>query len=131
MADVMNGQVRDEAELSAADEQVLRELTERARSGGLQLTGAGGLLGKLTKMKTDCKWIKGKGGTHSFWNLHTIKVCAKQSGTNSTFYGEGNAKVEEDGKEYWAPAGFPEEYIPGSKWTADNCWTNSPLHPPS
>jgi transposase-like protein len=37
-------------ELSAADEQVLRELTERARAGGLKLTGEGGLLGKLTKM---------------------------------------------------------------------------------
>ena len=38
------------AGLSAADEQVLRELTERARTGGLKLTGEGGLLGKLTKM---------------------------------------------------------------------------------
>jgi putative transposase len=37
-------------ELSAADEQVLRELTERARAGGLKLTGEGGLLGRLTKM---------------------------------------------------------------------------------
>jgi putative transposase len=52
VADVMNGQVpgRVDAELSAADEQVLRELTERARAGGLKLTGEGGLLGKLTKM---------------------------------------------------------------------------------
>jgi transposase-like protein len=43
---------RDQAgpELSAADEQVLRELTERARGGGLKLTGEGGLLGRLTKM---------------------------------------------------------------------------------
>jgi hypothetical protein len=38
------------AELSAAYEQVLRELTERARTGGLKLTGEGGLLGRLTKM---------------------------------------------------------------------------------
>ena len=38
------------AVLSAADEQLLRELTERARVGGLKLTGEGGLLGKLTKM---------------------------------------------------------------------------------
>jgi transposase-like protein len=37
-------------ELSAANEQVLRQLTERARAGGLKLTGEGGLLGKLTKM---------------------------------------------------------------------------------
>src|SRR5512142_3254639 len=44
------GQGRDGAELPAADEQLLRELTERARTGGLKLTGEGGLLGKLTKM---------------------------------------------------------------------------------
>ena len=37
-------------ELTAADEQVLRELTERARTGGLKLTGEGGLLGKLANM---------------------------------------------------------------------------------
>ena len=50
MTDVTAGQGQDGAELSAADEQVLRELTERARTGGLKLTGEGGLLGKLTKM---------------------------------------------------------------------------------
>ena len=50
MTDVTTGLDQDEAQLSAADEQVLRELTERARAGGLKLTGEGGLLGKLTKM---------------------------------------------------------------------------------
>ena len=30
-----------------ASSQLLRELTERARAGGLQLTGEGGLLGRL------------------------------------------------------------------------------------
>src|SRR5690348_9083141 len=50
MANVTTGREQDVAELSAADEQVLRELTERARAGGLKLTGEGGLLGKLTKM---------------------------------------------------------------------------------
>ena len=50
MTDVTQNQDQAGAELSAADEQVLRELTERARSGGLKLTGEGGLLGKLTKM---------------------------------------------------------------------------------
>src|SRR6266581_4932868 len=43
-------QGQDGAVLAAADEQLLRELTERARSGGLKLTGEGRLLGKLTKM---------------------------------------------------------------------------------
>src|ERR1700751_5594789 len=50
MTDVTTDLVRDEVELSAADEQLVRELTERARTGGLKLTGEGGLLGKLTKM---------------------------------------------------------------------------------
>jgi hypothetical protein len=50
VTDVTTGQDQGQPELSAADEQLLRELTERARSGGLKLTGEGGLLGKLTKM---------------------------------------------------------------------------------
>ena len=50
MADVTQDRDQAGAELSAADEQVLRELTERARAGGPKLTGEGGLLGKLTKM---------------------------------------------------------------------------------
>ena len=50
MTDVTTSQSQDGAGLSAADEQLLRELTERARAGGLKLTGQGGLLGKLTKM---------------------------------------------------------------------------------
>jgi putative transposase len=50
VTDVTTSQNQRNAEFSAADEQLLRELTERARAGGLQLTGGGGLLGKLTKM---------------------------------------------------------------------------------
>ena len=46
MTDVTTSESRGQAELPAADEQVLRELTERARAGGLRLTGEGGLLGK-------------------------------------------------------------------------------------
>jgi transposase-like protein len=50
MTDVTKTDEGAEPGLSAADEQLLRELTERARAGGLKLTGEGGLLGKLTKM---------------------------------------------------------------------------------
>ena len=50
MTEVTTGPGPEPAELLAADEQLLRELTERARTGGLRLTGEGGLLGKLTKM---------------------------------------------------------------------------------
>jgi putative transposase len=50
VTDVTEDRDQAGAELSAADEQLLRELTERARTGGLKLTGEGGLLGRLTKM---------------------------------------------------------------------------------
>jgi putative transposase len=50
VTDVTTSQDREPAGLSAADEQVRRELTERARAGGLRLTGEGGLLGMLTKL---------------------------------------------------------------------------------
>ena len=50
MTDVTEGRGQAAPELPTADEQLLRELTERARAGGLKLTGEGGLLGKLTKM---------------------------------------------------------------------------------
>ena len=45
VTDVTNDQGPAPAELSAADEQVLRELTERARTGGLTLTGRAGYWG--------------------------------------------------------------------------------------
>ncbi len=47
MTDVTEDRGQAGAELSAADEL---ELTERARSPGLKLTGEGGLLGRLTEM---------------------------------------------------------------------------------
>jgi putative transposase len=50
VTDVTSSEDRGVAGLPAADEQLLRELTERARAGGLKLTGEGGLLGRLTKM---------------------------------------------------------------------------------
>jgi transposase-like protein len=50
VTDVTTSQGQEPVELPAADEQLLRELTERARTGGVRLTGEGGLLGRLTKM---------------------------------------------------------------------------------
>jgi hypothetical protein len=38
------------AAIDAVDEELVRQLTERARAEGLQLTGEGGLLQKLTKL---------------------------------------------------------------------------------
>ena len=48
--DVAAGQADDVPALSAADGQLLLELTERARAGGLRLAGEGGLLGQLAMM---------------------------------------------------------------------------------
>lgn len=48
-----DGTVNDAGEQVAGgvvDEQLVRELTERARAEGLSLTGEGGLLGRLTRM---------------------------------------------------------------------------------
>ncbi|MET3937131.1 transposase-like protein, partial [Arthrobacter sp. OAP107] len=39
-----------DAAIDAVDEELVRQLTERARAEGLQLTGEGGLLQKLTKL---------------------------------------------------------------------------------
>src|SRR5246127_5298593 len=50
MTDVTADEANEPDGLSAADEQLLRELTERAKAGGLKLTGEGGLLGRLAKM---------------------------------------------------------------------------------
>ena len=46
MTDVTEDPDQAGPELSAAGEQVLRELTGRAWAGGLKLTGEGGLLGR-------------------------------------------------------------------------------------
>jgi putative transposase len=50
MTDVTMGKTQEPAGLSVADEQLLRELTERPRADGLKLTGEGWLLEKQTKM---------------------------------------------------------------------------------
>ena len=50
--DVTAGQGQDRAELPTADEQLLRELTERARTGGRKLTGEGGLRGPASLAST-------------------------------------------------------------------------------
>ena len=39
----------DDGRVDPVDEQLVRELAERARAEGLSLTGPGGLLGRLTK----------------------------------------------------------------------------------
>ncbi len=77
MTNAANGQDRDGADLSAADEQLLRELTQRARAGGLKLTGEGGLLGKLTKMVVEGA-LEGEMDDHLGYGKHDPAGCQTQ-----------------------------------------------------
>src|ERR1700750_33823 len=69
MTDVTTDSSQEPAGLSAADEQLLRELTERARAGGLKLTGEGGLLGRLTKMVVEGA-LEGEMDDHLGYSKH-------------------------------------------------------------
>jgi putative transposase len=57
------------AEQWTAIEQPLREVTERARTGGLKLVGEGGLLSKLTKMVVESA-LEGELGDHPVYARH-------------------------------------------------------------
>ncbi len=69
MTDVTTDKAQEPAGLSAADQQLLRELTERARAGGLKLTGEGGLLGQLTKMVVEGA-LEGEMDDHLGYSKH-------------------------------------------------------------
>jgi putative transposase len=79
MTDVTMEQGQQAAELSAADEQVIRELTARARADGLKLTGEGGLLGKLTRMVVEGA-LEGEMDDHLGYGKH---APAGRNGGNS------------------------------------------------
>jgi hypothetical protein len=51
------------------DEQLVRQLTERARAEGLQLTGEGGLLGRLAKMVVESA-LQGEMDDHLGYGKH-------------------------------------------------------------
>src|SRR6202167_720666 len=93
-------QGREPAELSAADEQLLRELTERARAGGLKLTGEGGLLGKLTKMGVEGA-LEGELDDHLGYDRHN------PAGRNS-----GNSRNGHRAKTLLTEAGPVEINVP-------------------
>jgi putative transposase len=59
--------VLDEAD--AVDEQLVAQLAERARAEGLQLTGEGGLLARLTKRVVECA-IEGEMDDHLGYGKH-------------------------------------------------------------
>ena len=94
MTDVMTsrGQGQEPAELPAADEQLLRELTERARAGGLQLTGEGGLLGKLTRMVIEGA-LEGELDDHLGYGKHDAAGRVARPGVDP----QGCARLAGDG----------------------------------
>ena len=79
MTDVTTSQGQEPAKLPAGDQQLLRELTERARAGGLKLTGEGGLLGELTKMVVESA-LEGELDDHLGYGKHDL---AGRDGGNS------------------------------------------------
>jgi putative transposase len=55
--------------VDAADEQLVRELVERARAEGVSLTGPGGLLGRLTKVVLESA-LQGEMDAHLGYRKH-------------------------------------------------------------
>ncbi|MET0135530.1 MAG: IS256 family transposase [Kibdelosporangium sp.] len=77
----------------AVDEQLLRELTERAREQGLQLTGEGGLLGRLTKLVVESA-LEGEMDDHLGYRKHDP---AGRTGGNSRNGSRGKTVLTEAG----------------------------------
>lgn len=65
--------------LDAVDEQLIARLADRARAGGLALTGEGGLLGKLTKRLLESA-LEGEMTDHLGYHRHDV---AGRDGGNS------------------------------------------------
>lgn len=59
----------DEPAVDAVDEQLLRQLADRARAEGLRLTGEGGLLGRLTKLVVESS-LEGEMDDHLGYGKH-------------------------------------------------------------
>ena len=55
--------------VDAVDEQLLRQLSDRARAEGLRLTGEGGLLGRLTKLVVESS-LEGEMDDHLGYGKH-------------------------------------------------------------
>jgi transposase-like protein len=61
--------VADDGRVDAADEELARQLAERARAEGLSLTGPGGLLGRLTKVVLESA-LEGELDAHLGYGRH-------------------------------------------------------------
>jgi len=79
--------------LDAVDEQLIQQLADRARSGGLQLTGEGGLLARLTKTVIDAA-LEGEMDDHVGYSKHDP---AGRNGGNSRNGKRGKTVLTEIG----------------------------------
>jgi len=61
--------VADDGRVDAADEELARQLAERARAEGVSLTGPGGLLGRLTKVVLESA-LEGEMDAHLGYRKH-------------------------------------------------------------
>src|SRR5207342_387950 len=61
--------VTDDGRVDAADEELARQLAERAQAEGLSLTGPGGLLGRLTKVVLESA-LEGEMDAHLGYGRH-------------------------------------------------------------
>src|SRR6476620_4555876 len=61
--------VTDDGRVDAADEELARQLAERARAEGLSLTGPGGLLGRLAKVVLESA-LEGEMDAHLGYGRH-------------------------------------------------------------
>jgi putative transposase len=93
VSDVTTSEPSGEDVLNAGDEQLIRQLADRARSEGLQLTGEGGLLARLTKTVVESA-LEGELDDHLGYERHDP---AGRNGGNSRNGRRGKTVLTEVG----------------------------------
>jgi transposase-like protein len=92
--------VADDGRVDAADEELARQLAERARAEGVSLTGPGGLLGRLTKVVLESA-LEGEMDAHLGYARH-----------DPAGQGSGNSRNGHRGKTVLTGAGPVEIEVP-------------------
>ena len=90
----------DDGRVDPVDEQLVRELAERARAEGVSLTGPGGLLGRLTKVVLESA-LEGEMDAHLGYRKH-----------DSSGDGSGNSRNGRRPKTVLTEAGPVEIEVP-------------------
>ena len=90
----------DDGRADPADEQLVRELAERARAEGVSLTGPGGLLGRLTKVVLESA-LDGEMDAHLGYRKH-----------DPAGHGSGNSRNGRRPKTVLTEAGPVEVSVP-------------------